>query len=63
MGLAVSCLDSKMHYVSEKVWGRGLGTCIPVGCNGPCQHVGLERLNGPTKCTPVALGSKGSERG
>ena len=61
-GSQMGYLDSKMHYVGEKVWGRGLGIFIPVGCNGPCRHVDLERLNWPTKCIPVALGFKRSER-
>ena len=49
--------------MGEKAWGCGLGIFVPVGCNGPCQHVDLERLNGPTECIPVAMGFKGSERG
>ena len=59
---ARSCLDSVMQYVGEKVWGCGLGVFDLVRCNGPCQHVGLGRRMGPTRCTPVAFGFKGSER-
>ena len=35
------CQDSEMQYLDEKVWGCGLGIFDLVGCNGPCQHVGL----------------------
>ena len=61
-GSKLGCLDSKMQFVCEKVWGRGLGIFDRVGCNGPCQHVGLGRLNGPTRCTPllcILSGQKG----
>ena len=37
-----------------------------MGCNGPCQHVGLGRLYrtlDPPVGTPIALDFKGSERG
>ena len=47
---------------------QSLGMCLGVfdlvGCNGPCQHVGLGHLNGafwPLKT--VAFGFKGPERG
>ena len=56
------CRLQGMQYVGEKVWECCLGAFDLVGCNGPCQHVGLGRLNGPTRCTPVALGFTGSER-
>ena len=49
--------------MGEKVWGCGLGIIDLVGCNGPFQNVGFRCLNGPTRCNPVALGLKGSERG
>ena len=61
-GSKLGCLDSDIQHVGEKVWGCGLGVFNLVGCNGPCQHVGLGRPNGPTRCTPVALGFTGSER-
>ena len=45
-GSKLGCLDSEMQYVGEKVCGCGLGIFDLVGCNGPCQHVGLGCLNG-----------------
>ena len=37
--------ESEMQYLGEKVWGCDLGVFDLVGCNGPCQNVGLGRRN------------------
>ena len=62
-GSKLGCLDSEIQYVGEKVWGCGLGVFDLVGCNGPCQHIGLGHPNVTYCVYPLALGFKGSERG
>ena len=44
-GSKLGCQSSEMQYLGEKGWGCGLGIFDLAGCNGSCQHVGLERRN------------------
>ena len=46
-----------------KVWGCCLGIFDLTGGNGPLGMSAMEACLWPTRCTPVALGFKGSEWG
>ena len=56
-------LEVGVPRLGEKVWGCGLGVFDLVGCNGPCQHVGLGRPSGAYYVYTRCFGFYGVRKG